>query len=257
MLPTVVVQTSLCKCCGSAASLCGVVDFNKNCEQHRNPQLLPIAGIPVYYHCCSACGFIFSTRFDDFSSDDFSEMIYNGDYVLVDPDFVDARPKSNAQTIANILGENRSLEVLDYGGGSGKTAALLRESGYSHVDTYDPFSGEHRKKPSTRYDCVFSFEVFEHTVSPQQTLEEIAGLLKPNGLIFFSTLLQPENIQEVGLSWWYIGPRNGHISIHTSRSLQALAGWRKFRVAHFSEGFHLFFREIPDWAKPVLKFGGQ
>lgn len=254
MLSTVASETALCKCCGSTAHLCGVVDFNKNCEQQRNPHVLPVIGIPVYYHRCSFCGFIFSILFDDFSSHQFSEAIYNNDYILVDPDFEDVRPRSNAQAITNILGKNWSLDVLDYGGGTGKTAALLREQGYSNVNTYDPFSGEHRNRPQAVFDCIFSFEVFEHTISPRQTLDEICGLLKPNGLIFFSTLLQPENIGEVGLNWWYIGPRNGHVSIHTSQSLQALAQSRDLQLAHFSSGFHLLFREIPDWAKPILKF---
>ena len=132
MLSTVAKETCLCKCCGSTAYLCGVVDFNKNCEQLRAPELLPVAGRPVYYHRCPACGFIFSVQFDDFSALQFSETIYNNDYVLVDPDFVEARPRSNAQSIANILGDNRSLKVLDYGGGNGKTAALLQEQGYTY-----------------------------------------------------------------------------------------------------------------------------
>ena len=252
MLSKIPSETSICKCCDNVASLYGAVDFNKNCESTKNPTLLPYIGIPVYYYRCPNCHFIFTNQFDDFSHKDFLDNIYNEQYVLVDPDFVERRPQNSAAVIAGFLADNRSLKVLDYGGGNGKTAMLLQQQGYSHVETYDPFSEIYNKKPTDKFDCIYSFEVFEHTTNPVVTLMDVCSYLKPNGLILFSTLLQPKNINELGLNWWYIAPRNGHISIHTSLSLKSLADSSGFLLAHAGDNFHILVREIPDWASHLF-----
>jgi hypothetical protein len=72
-----------CKCCSGQAPLYDVADFNKNCEAPRNPNVLPVAGVPVYYYRCKECSFIFTTFFDNFSSEDFSKHIYNDQYILI------------------------------------------------------------------------------------------------------------------------------------------------------------------------------
>ena len=40
--------------------LYGLLDFNKNCEIYRN-NALGISGVPIYYHRCPECRFIFTT----------------------------------------------------------------------------------------------------------------------------------------------------------------------------------------------------
>ena len=80
-----------CKCCGAAASLYGLLDFNKNCEIYRN-NALDIAGVPIYYHRCPECRFIFTTALDHFSKADFERYVYNEQYPLIDPDYKEARP---------------------------------------------------------------------------------------------------------------------------------------------------------------------
>jgi 2-polyprenyl-6-hydroxyphenyl methylase/3-demethylubiquinone-9 3-methyltransferase len=68
-------------------------------------------------------------------------------------------------------------------------------------------------------------------------------LLSNIGVVLFSTVLQPADIEKVGLSWWYVGRRNGHVSLFSAKAL-AIA-WRRhgFTVASFSEGLHLAFRD--------------
>ena len=65
-----------CKCCGALAFLYGVVDFHKNCEIYRR-NVLEISGVPIYYHRCPECGFIFTTAFDHFTNEDFQQYVYN------------------------------------------------------------------------------------------------------------------------------------------------------------------------------------
>lgn len=247
------VNTTPCKCCSETAILYGVVDFNKNCEVQRNKHVLPVSGIPVYYFRCPACQLIFTTFFDNFTEQDFLTYIYNGDYILVDPDYVSVRPKSFAEGITALFSQQKHISILDYGGGNGLLERLLEASGFSDVDTYDPFSSAYSVKPNRRYDCILSFEVFEHSVNPYHTLQEIDGLLKPDGIVIFSTLTQPQDIDDTGLSWWYVGPRNGHVTIHSVQSLQAVAQKFTFSLAHFNSGLHLLFREIPEFARHLIR----
>lgn len=246
-------DTTPCKCCSEVAILYGVVDFNKNCEVQRNRHVLPVSGIPVYYYQCPACKCIFTILFDDFTKNDFLTHIYNADYVLVDPDYVEVRPKSFATGINDAFSQQKHISILDYGGGNGLLERSLEESGFSDVDTYDPFSPIYATKPDKRYDCILSFEVFEHSIDPYHTLQEIDGLLKPNGIVIFSTLTQPQDIDDIGLSWWYVGPRNGHVTIHSIQSLQVLARLFTFSLAHFNSGLHLLFREMPDFARHLIR----
>jgi hypothetical protein len=48
------------------------------------------------------------------------------------------------------------------------------------------------------------------------------------------------------MSWWYVGPRNGHISIFTKQALAAAWGKHGFKTASFNEGVHLAFRTLPE-----------
>ena len=91
-----------CKCCGSMALPYGVVDFNKNCEIYRH-NALGISGVPIYYHRCPACRFIFTTAFDHFTHEDFQHHIYNNEYPLIDPDYQVARPQGNAALVTRCL----------------------------------------------------------------------------------------------------------------------------------------------------------
>ena len=75
-LHSVAPKNAVCKCCGAAASLYGVVDFHKNCEIIRR-KVLDVSGVPVYYHRCPSCRFIFTAAFDHFTTDDFHRHIYN------------------------------------------------------------------------------------------------------------------------------------------------------------------------------------
>lgn len=242
-----------CKCCGHPAALYGVVDFNKNCEVARQRNVLPVAGVPVYYHRCPGCGFVFTAAFDDFTPDDFAELVYNREYPLVDPDFARVRPEDNAALLAEIFGGTPDLRIVDYGGGNGLTAELLRRAGFRSVTTYDPFVPEHATRPAGRFDLVICFEVVEHAPDPHATFREIDGLLAPDGLVLFSTLLQPDDFEAYGLNWWYAAPRNGHVSLHSRASLLAVAEPMGYTFGSFHDGFHALFRRVPGFASHLIR----
>jgi 2-polyprenyl-6-hydroxyphenyl methylase/3-demethylubiquinone-9 3-methyltransferase len=161
---------------------------------------------------------MFTTDFDGWTPEEFQSRIYNGDYGLVDPDYMETRPNGNARLVGESFVESRGwMRILDFGGGSGALAERLRGQAYE-AETYDLFS-EWKQHPTGKFDLVTAFEVMEHVPSPRETTAEMAGLMKDEGAILFSTLLQPEDILREGLGWWYAAPRNGHISLYTTAAL--------------------------------------
>jgi 2-polyprenyl-6-hydroxyphenyl methylase/3-demethylubiquinone-9 3-methyltransferase len=236
-----------CKCCGAIATLFGLVDFHKNCEIYRrNP--LEISGVPIYYHRCPACGFIFTTALDHFSPEDFERFIYNSEYPLIDPDFEDARPRGNAMLVGRLLGETKPARILDYGGGNGKLAGFLSDAGFLRVQTYDPFIPRFAEKPTGLFDCVVCFEMFEHSTDPARTLADIISYLTETGFILLSTLLQPIDIDRHGLSWWYAAPRNAHVSLYSEMSLATLLDRFGFQLHSLDQSYHVLYRRSANLA---------
>ncbi len=249
---TIGARETPCKCCGAVAYLYGVVDFHKNCEIYRQ-RVLDLSGIPIYYHRCTVCKFIFTIAFDEFTTDDFRRQIYNDEYLLVDPDYPEVRPRSNAAMLSSLFSGIRPDHMLDYGGGNGTLARSLCDGGFPHVSCYDPFVPGHSNKPAGRFDCIVCFEVIEHSTSPSQVFADMNESLDDPGLIVFSTLLQPADIDRQGLNWWYAGPRNGHVSLYSRASLAKVVRPFGLKFRSFNESLHVLYREIPDFAKHFLE----
>ncbi len=212
--------TGACKVCGGPASLFDVVDLNKHCAED-NPYQFGLSGIPVYYERCARCGFIFTRHFDDWNSERFAEVIYNTDYGKIDGDYSSARPLAAAACFAESFPHAKALSILDYGAGSGVFAARLKELGFAGVTDYDPFSRPAR--PAAAFDVITCIEVLEHAPEPHGTMRDVLSFAHADTVILFSTLVQPDDIETRRGAWWYIGPRNGHISIYTDIALDALA----------------------------------
>jgi hypothetical protein len=232
-----------CKICGAPAHPFGTVDFNRSCDEPRAEKLPPL-GIPVQFRRCVDCGFLFTECYDDWTDQDFKQFIYNDDYIRLDPDYRDVRPRLKAQMICHQFQADRTtLRMLDYGGGNGLLSRCLREAGFTTTETYDPFTPEYSRRPAGRFDVVTCFETMEHITDPLAKVEDMLGLLSGIGVVLFSTLVQPANFENIGMSWWYVGPRNGHVSLFTRKALGIAWGRHGFRVASFNDSDHLAFRD--------------
>jgi len=239
--------------CGGACSLLPAVDFNKSCQESAG-KFLSYAGVPVRYALCAQCGFCFAPELAGWTQEQFEQRIYNDEYALVDPEYADARPRAHAVNLISMFGDRaHSLQHLDYGGGGGLLAEILNASGW-HSISFDPFHDRIRAiEQLGKFELITAFEVFEHVPDVQELLSNLHALLAPKGLVLFSTLLSDGNIHPgQDLDWWYAAPRNGHISLFSRRSLSLLGEAHGLSLRSFSNGFHLFFTEIPHWADGVV-----
>lgn len=242
-----------CKICGAPAPLMGVVDLNRNCLEREGVRL-PLAGVPVYYRRCPRCAFIFTEAFDGWSRSDFLAHIYNDEYITVDPGYCEARPRANVDLIIKIFGARRGeIACLDYGGGNGALAAALRAAGFARAENFDEFNVAFDRMPEGRFNLVSCFEVFEHVTEPRRVAAQLARIIGEDGLMLFSTLIQPPDIDAQGIGWWYLGPRNGHISLHSRQSLRTLLNQVGLRFGSFNDNLHAAYRSVPAYAAHVIR----
>jgi SAM-dependent methyltransferase len=243
---------SPCKICQGPSELYGVADSNRPCEIPGAVHP-PLSGVPVYYRRCVACGFLFTDAFDDWREDQFKRHIYNEDYHLFDPDYQTKRPNNNAGIVANLwAGHKAGMRVLDFGGGNDVFCKALRTGGFSEALTYDPMVPEHARRPEGKFDLVTCFETLEHLPDPLAGIAAIVDCVAEPGAVFYSTLTQPEDFDQYGMSWWYVGPRNGHISIFTKQALALAWARHGFKTAALNEFTHLAFRTLPQsWGMAI------
>ncbi len=106
--------------------------------------------------------------------------------------------------------------------------------------------------PEGKFDLVTCFETLEHLPDPMAGVADIVRYVAEPGAVFYSTLTQPDDLERQGMSWWYVGPRNGHISIFSKQALAMAWARHGYRNASFNAGMHLAFRTLPEsWGLPV------
>ncbi|AYQ56210.1 hypothetical protein THERMOT_2229 [Bathymodiolus thermophilus thioautotrophic gill symbiont] len=242
-----------CPVCNGTCESLDVVDFNKSCEESRGI-FLPMSGHSVYYYLCNQCSFCFAPAMYQWSLDDFSKKIYNDEYINIDPDSLKTRPEENANNINQFfLEKKKEIRHLDYGGGNGLLSDLLTKQGWDS-SSYDPFvNRDVNIKNLKKFDLITAFEVFEHVPDVDNLMLELSTLIKEDGIVLFSTLLSDGNLEKnKRINWWYVSPRNGHISVFSKNSLAILAKNHQFNTNSFSAGFHILFKQIPNWASHII-----
>jgi len=239
-----------CKACDAEVRVLGLVDFAKWCT--RDLSQTPKTGVQIPYYGCRNCGLVFTTAFDHFTQEQWRTYVYNERYGEVDPDYQGTRPRNYAGLIVSNLPEAKSLRVIDYGGGSGIFADTLAAQGWADVQTYDPFVSRFSSRPQHAADLVTAIEVLEHSPDPRATFREIASMMHESSILLATTLLAPFPLDERILDWWYVAPRNGHVTIHSRSSLQRLAAELGWRMSSSGDNIHAFWRQRPPWAARMI-----
>ncbi len=232
----------ICKICSSDAIFYEAVDLTKNCNENGG-FFLPKSNVAIEYYQCNKCDFIFTGYFDNFSDADWKRVIYNDEYIKVDPLYPEIRPKANASLFSSLMQTayvgKANPGIIDYGSGNGKFSETLKDA--FDVINFDPYNSNFSKLPNDKFEIIFSSEVMEHAVSPSNVVSEWKSLLSDNGMVLFSTMLQPNDIGTLKTSWWYISPRNGHISIYSESSLKLLLSNIGMEYRSISDEWHIAY----------------
>jgi hypothetical protein len=246
-----------CKICGTVSAPFDVVDFQKSCDHRLYPAGL--SGIPVIYHRCPSCAFIFTRFFDGFTPSQWARHVYNADYVRVDPDYVAVRPRVNARELQSFLPRKTGVIGLDFGGGNGLTAALMRDAGWA-FESLDPFGHSNvSAQHAGHFNFCSAMEVLEHTPDPVAALESIVGMCTGQRLIvFIGTAVHDGLVSDATrLAWWYAAPRNGHISLFSRAALARLGAAFGLQYTSITRGTHLLTRGVSPWAAKAMLLRGK
>lgn len=184
----------ICPVCAGSAEYLDVVDFNKTCEENKGV-FLKKSGVAVYYVLCSRCQFYYTPNMILWTPEQFKTHVYNDDYLLIDSEYEEIRPRHNYGLLSSKFGQfKNNFSHLDYGGGNGNLSWLLRADGFDSI-SYDFFVDQFDAEALGRkFDLITAFEVFEHHPNPNQLIQELCQLLATNGMILFSTILSDGNI---------------------------------------------------------------
>ena len=233
-----------CKICRKESRIFAVVESGKHCNLQL-PAVLPGSGKPVQYYRCSDCGFIFTRFFDTYPLAHLAADIYNDDYVNFDPLYPEIRPKINARFLGAVLTQSfpagASPRVLDYGAGSGLLSTLVGDE--FAVENYDALNPDFDVLPDGPIDVIFSAEVVEHMPFPRTFVDDWSSCLSQFGCVIFSTKLQPDDIEIIRGDWWYMGPRNGHVSLFSEKSLRKLCSLAGLECKSLTEDWHIAYKD--------------
>jgi hypothetical protein len=242
-----------CKICDGDAALYGVVDLQRPCEFPGGARP-PLSGVPVYYRRCPQCSFLFTDAFDDWNLKQFKTHIYNDGYQALDPEGL-KRPSSNADVVANLWTAFKTeMRVLDFGTGEDTLCSVLRARGFKDAVACDAMAPDQPQPPQGKFDLVTCFETLEHMPDPVAAVARIVEYVAEPGAVLYSTLTQPDDFERQGMSWWFVGPRSGNISIFSKQALAFAWARYGYRTVSFNPGTHLAFRTLPkSWGLTSLQ----
>lgn len=195
---------------------------------------ISILGQDTLLFQCDACEAAF------FQNPNWLETAYSAAISSLDTGIVE-RCVDVANVLTPFLWSKRGLTAVDYGGGIGLLARLMRDRGYDFT-SWDPISSYVLPLPKSdenHVDVITMIEVLEHLTDPVTVLRDCISRCD---LVFISTHLIPE----AGLTsdWYYLQPNTGqHIFFCSEITLKTIASTLGVMVTSNGANLHVFHRK--------------
>ena len=222
-----------CRLCGAAARPSFTHEF--------------LGKYPVQYFICSDCGSL-ETEPPYWLDESYIDVINDEDTGYLSRNVDTAR---DTHFLLEIMQIPRSATILDFGGGLGINARLLREQGRNAFcfDAYTvPIFADVRWSGNVKPDVVLAFEVFEHLPNPAEDLVQIFQWLPD--FVYVRTC------RYFGQSpdWTYLAPSHGqHVFFYTDAAMEKLARRFGYSVILPTDTDAIFSREpIPPLQRRAL-----
>ncbi|MCC9599485.1 class I SAM-dependent methyltransferase [Stieleria sp. JC731] len=205
----------------------------------------------IEYFRCGECGFV-QTETPYWLDEAYSDAIVSTDIGLISRN--ERFSTATDRLLRHVLPDVKTC--VDYGGGYGMLTRMMRDRGHDFRH-HDPFcqnlfaQGFQVEEPSTKFDFLTAFEVFEHFSDPHRELA-ILDRLASDWLI--STEPLPEPTPQPNQWWYYVLDGGQHISLWSKRALKVIAERYDRKLVSY-KGLHLLTQsEVrPAWAKFVMR----
>lgn len=144
-------------------------------------------------------------------------------------------------------GARQDSRILELGCGTGDALRAMRSEGFTRLTGADPFlKDDIRVAPGLdiykadvhalkgQFDFIVLEHAFEHIPAQRATLDAMAKLLAPGGVIVIAIPVLGQAWRHYGVNWFQLdAPR--HLFLHTERSFRQLAdGFNVFDVVYDS-----------------------
>ena len=113
--------------------------------------------------------------------------------------------------------------------------------------------------PEAHFDAIVMGDVIEHLPDPASTLDRIAGLLRPGGVLYLALPDAGSHIaRALGARWWSVLPT--HVQYFTRASLSALLARRGYRVEWIGTApkaftVRYYVERLEGYSEPVARAG--
>jgi 2-polyprenyl-3-methyl-5-hydroxy-6-metoxy-1,4-benzoquinol methylase len=205
---------------------------------------------------CKHCGLIFvNPRISQEVNDNYYRFEIEGDHKFIDHHFIDTAQTQTpywTRILRLINQQKKQGKLLDIGSGNGAFLVQARLAGFD-VEGQDisPYFLNYCKKtyglkihegelsslhlPSNCFDIVTLFDVIEHHRQPQDLLQEVRRILKPDGIIVISTHDIGNFFARLyGKKWRMIYPI-GHLIYYTKQTLANSLKQSGFQIVRIGE----------------------
>jgi hypothetical protein len=150
--------------------------------------------------------------------------------------------------ILSVLLFNQTAErMLDFGGGYGMLARLMRDKGWDFY-CYDAYTENifcrqqavDLISPQDKFSVITAFEVAEHIPDAGSFFEK---LFQNCETVIFTTELRPESVTSP-MDWWYFSLETGqHICIFSRVSIDYLCEKYNAKLLYSRNGLHVISRQ--------------